>query len=157
AGCAVGAHYTELHRIVGGGIDSEPALTTVVGRGNVSMPHTIKWSAAVCPSAVSRRRCTDEKERGAIIVACSYFGKDSVVDPERNPYILVPVPRCTLVVRDGDVRVSILTYVAEVQTTLGSDSNGRIARSARAAGHVLDRKGKTIVARDDHSLFTAAV
>ena len=84
-GCAIRAHHTELHWIVGSGINGEPALSTVISRGDISVPHTLEWSAAVGASAISSRRCAEEEEGCAIIVAGNHFGKTELLIPNGMP------------------------------------------------------------------------
>src|SRR5262249_39560334 len=122
------------------------------------MPDAVERSAsAVSAGAVSGRGRAQEEERCPIVIACNYFGKDSIINSERYSHILVRMPGCALVVGNCDVRMPIMTYIAEIQTAFRSNSNRGIARPAGAAGPVLHCEGKTIVTGNNPSLCVSTV
>jgi len=154
---ALGADHAELHVIIGRGVHGEPGAAPVVSSGYVAVPHAVErsWSGVRACASASRRRAQEEEGR-AVIVARDDFREHRIAHTEGRSNIQVIVPGASLVIGNGDVRMSIARNVAKIDSSFGANPDGRVARIGSASGYRLHREGESVIHGDDKTLGASA-
>src|ERR1700730_6083520 len=115
--------HAELYGVARRGIHSEPTAAAVVSGSDVAMPHAIKRSASVRAGGVACRGGAEEEVRRTVVVASGDFWKSCIVNCEKHADIQIVTPGAALVVRNGNVWMTVAANVAKVNAPLGTNAH----------------------------------
>src|SRR4029079_925483 len=111
-----------LDRVARGRVHGRPALAAVVRVRDVQVPDARERLRLV----IAGTRRSEEREGGAVIVACDDLGELRVLDAVRNANVRRRRPRLSVVVAHCDARMAVTGFVAVVDAVPGSDSDRRV-------------------------------